>query len=68
MRGTDVRLRDESRTQMAGVEFFYCIQRNTLDRRRRRLEIEAWNETFSKKIIINEFCSYSVSEAGGASR
>ena len=47
-------------TQMAGVDFFYCIQRNTLDRRNRTLEIEAWNETFSKKIIINEFCTYSV--------
>jgi hypothetical protein len=46
---------------MAGVDFFYCIQRNTLDRKQRTLKIEAWNETFAKKIIINEFCTYFVS-------
>jgi len=48
--------------KMAGVDYFYCIQRNTLDRRARTLKIEAWNETFAKRIIINEFCTYFVHE------
>jgi len=46
--------------KMAGVDYFYCIQRNTLDRRARTLCIEAWNETFAKKIIIKEYCTYFV--------
>lgn len=46
--------------KVAGVEYFFCIQRNTLDRRARTLQIEAWNESFAKKIVINEFCRYFV--------
>lgn len=46
--------------KVAGVEYFYCIQRNTLDRRARTLQIEAWNESFAKKIVINEYCRYFV--------
>ena len=46
---------------MSGVDYFYCIQRNSLDRRARQLKIEAWNETFANRIVINEYCTYSVS-------
>lgn len=46
--------------QISGVDYFYCIQRNSLDRRARRLTIEAWNETFANRIVINEYCTYSV--------
>ena len=46
---------------MAGVDYFYCIQKNILDLRARTLKIEAWNESFSTRIIIQEFCTYFVS-------
>jgi hypothetical protein len=45
---------------MAGIEYFYCIQRNDLDRRARTLKIDAWNESFANRIIINEYCIYYV--------
>lgn len=43
------------------MDFVYFIQKNSLDRRKRTLRIEAHNESFSSKIIINEHCYYSVS-------
>ena len=35
-------------------------QRNTKDLRARTLHIEAWNESFSNRVEINEYCVYSV--------
>ncbi|KAI1301770.1 SEC14-like protein 1 [Halotydeus destructor] len=46
--------------KISGVDYFVCIQRNSLDRRKRQLKIEAWNESFASRIIINELCLYSV--------
>lgn len=37
------------------------IQKNTLDLRNRTLKIEAHNESFHSRIIVNEHCLYSVS-------
>lgn len=36
------------------------IQKNTLDRRKRLLLIEARNESFSSRLTITESCVYSV--------
>lgn len=47
--------------QIAGVDYVYFIQKNSLNRRERTLHIEAYNETFSNRVIINEHCSYTVS-------
>ncbi|XP_066944136.1 SEC14-like protein 1 isoform X8 [Macrobrachium rosenbergii] len=46
--------------KIMGVEFIYFIQTNTLDRRNRTLTIEAYNESFSSRVVINENCKYSV--------
>ncbi|XP_067128421.1 SEC14-like protein 1 isoform X1 [Centruroides vittatus] len=46
--------------KIIGVEFVYFIQKNTLDRRERSLKIEAFNESFSSRVVINENCTYSV--------
>ncbi|KAF2356884.1 CRAL-TRIO lipid binding domain [Trinorchestia longiramus] len=46
--------------KIMGVEFLYFIQTNSLNRRDRVLEIEAYNESFSSRVIINETCKYSV--------
>ncbi|KAF2974965.1 hypothetical protein EK904_007152, partial [Melospiza melodia maxima] len=35
-------------------------KKNSLNRRERTLHIEAYNETFSNRVIINEHCSYTV--------
>ena len=43
-----------------GVEFLLFRQRNTLDKKNRTLTIDAWNESFAHRIIINEVCLYSV--------
>lgn len=47
--------------KIAGVEHVLFIQRNTLDMKNRNLKIEAWNESFATRIIINETCNYFVS-------
>lgn len=47
--------------QIAGVDYVYFVQKNSLNRRERTLHIEAYNETFSNRVIINEHCSYTVS-------
>ena len=47
--------------QLAGVDFVLFNQTNTLDRRERTLKIHAFNESFSSRIVINEHCTYSVS-------
>lgn len=46
--------------KIAGVEFVYFIQKNSLDRRKRILKIEAHNESFASRIGIVERCAYTV--------
>ncbi|KAJ8283851.1 hypothetical protein COCON_G00027010 [Conger conger] len=46
--------------RIAGVDYVYFIQKNSLDRRERTLHIESHNETFSNRVIIHELCCYSV--------
>ncbi|KAM4530859.1 SEC14-like protein 1 isoform 1-T2 [Odontesthes bonariensis] len=46
--------------RIAGVDYLYFIQKNTLNRRDRTLHIEVRNETFSNRVIVYECCSYSV--------
>lgn len=38
----------------------YFIQKNTLDRRKRVLDIEAYNESFASRVTILEHCRYFV--------
>ncbi|MED6242873.1 hypothetical protein ATANTOWER_011083 [Ataeniobius toweri] len=44
--------------RIAGVEYLYFIQKNTLNRKDRTLHIEVHNETFSSRVIVRECCSY----------
>ncbi|KAM8842263.1 SEC14-like protein 1 isoform X2 [Synchiropus splendidus] len=46
--------------RIAGVDYVYFNQKNTLNRKDRTLHIESHNETFSNRVIIHEVCSYSV--------
>ncbi|KAF3851889.1 hypothetical protein F7725_005244 [Dissostichus mawsoni] len=46
--------------RIAGVEYVYFIQNNTLNRKERTLHIESHNDTFSNRVIIHETCCYSV--------
>lgn len=46
--------------KIAGVEYVYFIQKNTLNWKDRTLLIDAHNETFSTRVLVNETCSYSV--------
>ncbi|XP_006003094.1 SEC14-like protein 5 isoform X1 [Latimeria chalumnae] len=46
--------------KIAGVEYIYFIQKNTLNWKDRTLLIEAHNETFASRVLVNETCSYSV--------
>jgi len=46
--------------KLMGVDFLMFRQRNTKDLRARTLHIEAWNESFSTRVEINEYCVYSV--------
>ncbi|KAA8594491.1 hypothetical protein FQN60_011626, partial [Etheostoma spectabile] len=46
--------------RIAGVDYVYFIQKNTLNRKERTLHIESHNETFSNRVIIHETCCYSV--------
>ncbi|KAF8778329.1 SEC14-like protein 1 like protein [Argiope bruennichi] len=48
--------------KIIGVDVVYFIQKNTLDRRARTLKIEAYNESFANRIVINENCLYSGKE------
>lgn len=57
--------------KIAGVDYVYFVQKNSLNSRERTLHIEAHNETFSNRVIINEHCCYTVSTprpAGGRER
>ncbi|XP_061888628.1 SEC14-like protein 1 isoform X2 [Entelurus aequoreus] len=46
--------------RIAGVDYVYFIQKNTLNQKERTLHIESHNETFSNRVIIHEICCYSV--------
>lgn len=46
--------------KIIGVDFIYFIQKNILDRRNSKLEIEAWNESFSTRVSVIEKCRYFV--------
>ncbi|TNN49456.1 Protein real-time [Liparis tanakae] len=46
--------------RIAGVDYVYFIQKNTLNRKERTLHIESHNDTFSNRVIISETCCYSV--------
>ncbi|KAM3597622.1 uncharacterized protein V6R79_006974 [Siganus canaliculatus] len=46
--------------RIAGVDYLYFIQKNTLNRRDRTLRIEVHNETFSNRVIVCECCNYTV--------
>ncbi|XP_069502154.1 SEC14-like protein 5 isoform X2 [Ambystoma mexicanum] len=46
--------------KIAGVEFIFFIQKNSLNWKERTLQIEACNETFSSRVLVHETCSYSV--------
>ncbi|XP_060945680.1 SEC14-like protein 1 [Limanda limanda] len=46
--------------RIAGVDYVYFSQKNTLNRKDRTLHIESHNETFSNRVIIHETCCYSV--------
>lgn len=48
--------------KMTGVDHVLFIQKNTLDRRKRVLKIEAWNESFSNHINIHELCFYKANK------
>lgn len=47
--------------KLAGVDYVYFIQINTLNRLKRTLTIEATNESFANRIVIKEYCTYYVS-------
>ncbi|CAB3401558.1 unnamed protein product [Caenorhabditis bovis] len=46
--------------KIAGVDYVYFTQKNSLDRRNRTLNIEATNISFSTRIDIKENCTYYV--------
>ncbi|XP_053132653.1 SEC14-like protein 5 [Hemicordylus capensis] len=46
--------------KIAGVEYVFFIQKNTVNWRERTLLIEAHNETFANRVTVLETCNYSV--------
>ncbi|CAJ76965.1 CRAL-TRIO domain-containing protein T23G5.2 [Caenorhabditis elegans] len=46
--------------KIAGVDYVYFSQKNSLDRRKRTLDIEATNISFSSRINVKENCTYYV--------
>ncbi|ETN68996.1 hypothetical protein RB195_025957 [Necator americanus] len=46
--------------KIAGVDYVYFTQKNSLDRRKRTLLIEASNISFSSRIVVKENCHYYV--------
>uniref|UniRef100_A0A8B9G891 SEC14 like lipid binding 5 n=1 Tax=Amazona collaria TaxID=241587 RepID=A0A8B9G891_9PSIT len=46
--------------KIAGVEYVFFIQKNTVNWKERTLRIEAHNETFANRVVILETCNYSV--------
>lgn len=52
--------------KIIGVEVVYFIQKNTLDRRKRILDIEAYNESFASRVTVLEHCRYFVHPENGS--
>ncbi|TMS36851.1 hypothetical protein L596_003925 [Steinernema carpocapsae] len=48
--------------KIAGVDYVYFTQKNSLDRRKRTLLIEASNISFASRIVVIEKCNYYNSE------
>uniref|UniRef100_A0A1I7WWZ2 PRELI/MSF1 domain-containing protein n=1 Tax=Heterorhabditis bacteriophora TaxID=37862 RepID=A0A1I7WWZ2_HETBA len=48
------------KVSIAGVDYVYFTQKNSLDRRKRTLLIEASNISFSQRIEVKENCNYYV--------
>ncbi|XP_004627849.1 SEC14-like protein 5 [Octodon degus] len=46
--------------KVAGVDHVVFLQKNVLNWRERTLHIEAHNETFASRVVVNENCSYTV--------
>ncbi|XP_048350661.1 SEC14-like protein 5 [Sphaerodactylus townsendi] len=46
--------------KIAGVEYVFFIQKNTVNWKERTLLIEAQNETFANRVVVLEICNYSV--------
>ncbi|CAD6190431.1 unnamed protein product [Caenorhabditis auriculariae] len=46
--------------KIAGVDYVYFTQKNSLNRRRRTLDIEASNISFASRIVVKENCTYYV--------
>ncbi|XP_062342181.1 SEC14-like protein 1 [Osmerus eperlanus] len=46
--------------RMAGLDYLYFLQKNTLNRLERSLHIEVTNETFSSRVMVHEICNYTV--------
>ncbi|XP_071796652.1 SEC14-like protein 5 [Asterias amurensis] len=46
--------------KIVGVDYIYFIQKNSLNWRERTLKIEAYNESFSSRIIVIEGCTYFI--------
>ncbi|CAJ0564051.1 unnamed protein product, partial [Mesorhabditis spiculigera] len=46
--------------KVAGVDYVYFTQKNSLDRRERKLLIEATNISFSSRLVVKEDCNYYV--------
>nr|XP_054310864.1 SEC14-like protein 5 isoform X3 [Pongo pygmaeus] len=46
--------------KIAGVEHVVFVQINVLNWKERTLLIEAHNETFANRVVVNEHCSYTV--------
>ena len=47
--------------QIIGVDHVFFIQKNSVDWRKRTLTINAYNESYSSRVMIKENCYYSVS-------
>ncbi|XP_038064649.1 SEC14-like protein 1 [Patiria miniata] len=46
--------------KIVGVDYIYFIQKNSLNWRDRTLKIEAYNESFSSRIMVIEGCTYFI--------
>uniref|UniRef100_A0AAV2KNC1 PRELI/MSF1 domain-containing protein n=1 Tax=Knipowitschia caucasica TaxID=637954 RepID=A0AAV2KNC1_KNICA len=46
--------------RITGLDYLYFIQKNTLNRRDRTLDIRIHNETFSSRVLVREHCRYTV--------
>ena len=44
--------------RMMGIDQIFFCQKNELDKKNRRLEITAWNESFDNRVTVEEKCTY----------